>query len=97
MYKFDMVGAQFRPTAAQAETITLTPGTSLGLTRDPYNKFDSFAIEVRSLRTGEHLGFVPKHIAAELAPKIDDGRNFICSVVANKATKKPTLQILEVE
>jgi HIRAN domain len=48
------------------------PGSALVLRRDPGNEHDANAIEVRT-RQGEALGFVPRELAAELAPQLDRG------------------------
>jgi hypothetical protein len=41
--------------------------------RDAANEFDPNAVAVR-LASGEMLGFVPRELAAEIAPEIDAGR-----------------------
>lgn len=43
----------------------------LEIVRDPGNKFDPQAISIRL--NGEHLGFIPKDLAATIAPQIDAG------------------------
>ena len=44
------------------------------LVREPNNPHDINAIKVRI--GPYHLGYIPKHIAKSLAPKMDDGRKF---------------------
>jgi HIRAN domain-containing protein len=52
------------------ETVEL--GAPLALRRDPGNEHDPNAIQVLA---GEHqIGWVPRELAAELAPAIDSGR-----------------------
>lgn len=50
------------------------------LMREPENKFDDNAIMVKlSVKNGQHtpeLGYVPKDIAADIAPMIDSGIEF---------------------
>jgi hypothetical protein len=48
------------------------PGRPLRLRRDPANEFDANAIAVDT-EAGEPLGFVPRELAAELAPRLDAG------------------------
>jgi hypothetical protein len=48
------------------------PGQPLALRRDPRNEHDANAIAVE-LPSGEALGFVPRELAAELAPRLDAG------------------------
>ncbi len=48
------------------------PGSPLELRRDPANEHDANAIMV--LAGGEQVGWVPREIAAELAPELDAGR-----------------------
>jgi hypothetical protein len=93
MYIFNLAGAQFRPVECQAETITSVRGTELILEREPKNPYDTSAIRVLSARTNAHLGYVPRHIAYELAPKIDAGEDFACFVKYNNGTKKPELMV----
>jgi hypothetical protein len=47
-------------------------GEALILRRDPANPHDPNAIEV--LAGGQQIGWVPRELAAELAPEIDGGR-----------------------
>jgi hypothetical protein len=48
------------------------PGRPLELRRDPGNPHDPNAIAVHA-RDGRQLGWVPREVAAELAPEIDEG------------------------
>jgi HIRAN domain-containing protein len=59
--------AHHRPDAAAAE-----PGAPLTLRRDPGNEHDPNAIAV--LAGDEQVGWVPREVAAELAPDLDAGR-----------------------
>jgi hypothetical protein len=49
------------------------PGARLTLRRDRENAYDANAIELRVADTGAVLGFVPRELAAELAPLLDAG------------------------
>lgn len=50
----------------------------LKLVRNPYNKFDSNAVEVRY--THEMLGHLSKEVAAKVAPKLDAGNSYTARV-----------------
>jgi hypothetical protein len=52
---------------------TLAPGRPLVLRRDADNAHDANAIAVESVE-GEQAGFVPRELAAEIAPDLDAGR-----------------------
>jgi hypothetical protein len=56
------------------------PGESLELRRDPDNEHDPNAIAVH-VRGGPQLGWVPREIAAELAPEIDAGKRWSALVL----------------
>ncbi|MDQ3586961.1 MAG: HIRAN domain-containing protein [Actinomycetota bacterium] len=49
------------------------PGRELGLRRDPDNPHDENAIAVDE-GGGEQVGWVPREVAAELAPELDAGK-----------------------
>jgi hypothetical protein len=65
-----VAGTQFRPRALDSEA--LAPGRALVLRREPANEHDPNAIAVDA--GGVHVGFVPRELAAELAPELDAGR-----------------------
>jgi HIRAN domain len=50
------------------------PGRPLELRRDLANPHDENAIAVHGDQGGEQLGWVPREVAAELAPELDQGR-----------------------
>jgi hypothetical protein len=50
------------------------PGRPLALRRHPGNPHDRNAIAVHTADGGEQLGWVPRELAAELAPELDAGR-----------------------
>ena len=50
------------------------PGRPLELRRDLANPHDVNAIAVHGHGGGEQLGWVPREVAAELAPALDEGR-----------------------
>jgi HIRAN domain len=50
------------------------PGKRLELRPDPDNPHDPNAIAVHPAGGGEQLGWVPRELAAELAPELDAGR-----------------------
>lgn len=49
------------------------PGRPLELRRDPGNEHDPSAIAVHAAGGGEQVGWVPREVAAELAPSLDAG------------------------
>jgi hypothetical protein len=56
------------------------PGRALVLRRDAGNEHDANAIAVET-EAGEPLGFVPRELAAELAPRIDGGEPWTALVL----------------
>ena len=63
------------------------PGEALELRRDPNNEHDPNAIAVH-VPGGAQLGWVPREIAAELAPEMDAGRPW-CAVVLREQRASP--------
>ena len=66
-----VAGTQFRPGALDSDA--LAPGGALTLRREPANQHDANAIAVDT-PDGAQLGWVPRELAAELAPDLDAGR-----------------------
>ena len=56
------------------------PGRALELRRDPENPHDPFAIAVHA-PGGAQVGWVPREIAAELAPELDRGARWAAVVL----------------
>lgn len=77
--KCAVVGINYRvPVQEQYELAEKVPLFAL-LVREPNNMYDENAIQVRI--SGEtHLGYVPRDMAAALAPKLDSGDIQIVSV-----------------
>lgn len=50
--------------------------TTVALVRNPNNKHDNNAIEVRMVISDKMLGHLPKEVAAELAPLLDRGDKY---------------------
>ena len=59
--------------AAAVAAADVAPGRPLALRRDPDNPHDPSAIAVDPAGGGEQVGWVPREIAADLAPAIDGG------------------------
>jgi hypothetical protein len=59
------------------------PGRPLELRRDPANEHDPNAIAVETAGGGQ-LGFVPRAVAAELAPELDAGRPWSAVVLRER-------------
>jgi hypothetical protein len=67
--------------AGAVESADVGPGRPLELRRDPDNEYDPNAIAVHAPNGGEQVGWVPREIAAELAPDIDSGRPWAAVVL----------------
>jgi hypothetical protein len=66
--------------AAALQSDYAAPGSALVLRRDRANAHDANAIAVETER-GEALGFLPRELAAEIAPRIDAGEPFSALVL----------------
>jgi hypothetical protein len=55
-------------------TDAVAPGKPLELRRDRDNPHDPNAIAVHPLGGGEQVGWVPRELAAEIAPQLDSGK-----------------------
>jgi hypothetical protein len=64
------------------------PGRPLELRRDPDNPHDPNAIAVHPAGGGEQLGWVPRELAAELAPDLDGGRPW-SAIVLREQRRSP--------
>lgn len=65
-----IVGSSFHPGAGNW-IMKLRGGEQLRLEREPGNKYDTNAIGVHIFQ--QHLGYVSRGLAAELAPRMDAG------------------------
>jgi len=75
--------ARFHADALASEA--LAPGRPLVLRRDPHNPHDANAIVVEAVG-GEQAGFVPRELAAEIAPDLDAGRPWSAVVLREQRT-----------
>jgi hypothetical protein len=66
----------------------VAPGGSLQLRRDPDNAHDPNAIQVHPSDGGAQVGWVPRELAAELAPELDAGRPW-SAVVLREQRRSP--------
>jgi HIRAN domain len=64
-----VAGARFQ--VAELDSDAAAPGRPLELQRDPANEHDQNAIAV--LAGGDRIGWVPRELAAEIAPQLDRG------------------------
>ena len=64
-----VAGARFQVAALESDAAA--PGRPLELRRDPHNEHDPNAVAV--LAGGEQIGWVPRELAAEIAPQLDRG------------------------
>lgn len=86
-------GVNFRPQEARALVAGLEEGEELVLVREPGNAYDTNAIKVLHPENEIHLGYIEKDIAAELAPRMDDGEEFTCEMYSREGTIKVRLAI----
>jgi hypothetical protein len=66
----------------------VAPGGALELRRDPDNAHDPNAIQVHPSAGGDQVGWVPRELAAELAPELDAGRP-MAAVVLREQRRSP--------
>jgi len=81
-----VAGAGRHHAEAIASSDAAAPGSALELRRDPDNAHDPNAIAVYG--GGEQVGWVPRELAAELAPELDDGRPW-SAVVLREQRRSP--------
>lgn len=81
---FSIMGSTLKPLGnpnAPTQVKQLKNGTPLVLTRDPTNAYDRNAIIVKY---GQYpLGYVPRGLAAKIAPLMDGGVRIICRKAPN--------------
>ena len=61
----------------------VAPGAALELRRDPGNPHDEFAVALDAPGAGQ-AGWVPRELAAELAPELDAGRPWSARVLRER-------------
>ena len=76
------VAGAARHHAAALASDAAAPGRPLELRRDPANEHDPNAIMV--LAAGEQVGWVPRELAAELAPRLDAGEQWSAVVLRER-------------
>jgi hypothetical protein len=77
---FSIVGTMFQPGASDL-IARLKPGNPLVLVRESNNKYDANAVLVTVPGAGGNLvkvGYLPRQLAAEIAPILDGGAKVIC-------------------
>jgi hypothetical protein len=74
-----VAGARFNPEALASDAVA--PGRPLVLHRDLGNPHDENAIAVHPEGGGDQIGWVPRELAAELAPELDAGRTWSAVVL----------------
>ncbi|HEX6652867.1 MAG TPA: HIRAN domain-containing protein [Thermoleophilaceae bacterium] len=74
-----VAGAGRHHADAIAASEAVAPGSPLELRRDPGNEHDPNAIAVHA--GGEQVGWVPRELAAELAPRLDAGESWSAMVL----------------
>lgn len=76
-----VVGMHFRERdgiPAKSIVANFVPPVSLELEREPTNQYDGFA--VKAIYNGQHIGYIEAGCAAFLAPHLDDGVSYTCTV-----------------
>jgi hypothetical protein len=79
-----VAGAAQHHAEALADDDAAAPGRALALERDPANEHDPNAIAVLPAGGGAQLGWVPREVAAELAPELDQGRTWSAVVLRER-------------
>jgi hypothetical protein len=74
--------------AAALGSDAVAPGRPLELRRDPDNSHDPNAIQVHPVDGGAQVGWVPRELAAQLAPELDAGRPW-SAVVLREQRRSP--------
>jgi HIRAN domain len=74
--------------AEALSTDAVAPGSPLLLRRDAGNEHDPNAIQVHPAGGGDQVGWVPRELAAELAPELDAGRPW-AAVVLREQRRSP--------
>lgn len=78
--EFKLVGVTYRDAQDNIKKFGCKDIGSYALVREPDNRHDSNAIRV-ALTGIAFMGYVPKEIAKDLAPKMDAGINFMALFV----------------
>ena len=76
-----IAGARFHDAVLQSDAVA--PGTALALRREPGNEHDPNAIAVLTA-AGAQVGWVPREVAAELAPALDAGAPWAAVVLRER-------------
>ena len=81
-----VAGAGRHHADAIASSDAAAPGRPLELRRDPDNEHDPNAIAVHA--GGEQVGWVPRELAEELAPQLDEGETY-SAIVLREQRRSP--------
>ncbi len=84
-------GSKFRPMEAQAVVARLETDEAVELEREPDNPYDENAIKV--IAHGEHIGYVAKEDAVEIASIMDNHTTVNCLISDAAGSKSPFLEI----
>jgi len=81
-----VVGVQYHVSPTTRQKIADAGVLKVDLVREPENQFDPNAVKVILLEhiPGLHIGYLPKDIAAVLAPQVDEGRIWLEASVLKK-------------
>lgn len=96
-FQAELRGANFRPAECKEALKALDVGDDIYLIRDVNNEYDANAIACYADPELEyHVGFIAKEVAEEIAPFMDDGREFTAKIHSWLSTLKPYVVIEEV-
>lgn len=79
---------------AKSIVANFVPPVTLVLERDLENKYDEYAIKV--MYEGQHIGYIEAVNACYIAPHMDDGETFTCTVEALVEDKRNLYPVVTV-
>lgn len=92
---YPIIGMRHRGVEAERIVRSLARDEALVLERDPENQYDPNAVKV--IARGEHVGFVPKALAALLAKDMDaSGASQLTAKFAFDSARAPSAVIEEI-
>lgn len=87
-----LAGLTYRNPGSQQKYANQQRDAHLDLVRDRTNTADENAVMVEV--QGTHVGFLPREVAAIIAPMIDKGKSFTCTVIDSNL-KRPCIRVKE--
>lgn len=90
---FELAGLYYRSETARYDARSIKLGEEVTLSRNPSNKYDPYAVKVKSL-LGRHIGFVPQDLSKEVTKRfkdIEDAR--VCHIFKTGLFNDPYITI----